>query len=180
MTDVWFYIILAVIAFEVLIHFLRERLEKREELFLKDKKLFLLTPDTGMLFLVPLGGFFLAYFLTAFFHFKSGMFEFLTVVLIAGILVFVFASQEFLWLHFFEDKIIVRYPLRSKTVEIFLAKMTKVGYKYFILGKGHHYFIEFENGKKPKYIPFTGVGVERTQLLEYFSSRNIEFHNIEV
>ena len=181
MTDVWFYVFLVFVGFEILIHFFRERIEEQEERFLKEVKLVFVTPDTFSLFLSPVVALILALFFTSIFQFKSGAAQFLSIVLISGAcILFFLAMSEYIWLHYFEDKIILRYPLRRKTVEIPLVQITQVGFKHFVLAKGDHYFIEFKSGKKKKYIAYTGVGIESQKLREYFSTRQIEFSEITI
>lgn len=141
--------------------------------FLKEERLFALTSNRLDLILVSFGSFLLTWTFTLLLNILSPLQETIFITIGTMVISSFFVYKKFVWLHFLDNKIIVRYPLKNLIIEFPLWKIERTGIKP--AAKSTQYFIEYYEKGELQTIGFVGVISNHGQLKNYFLSRGIVF-----
>lgn len=165
------YLFIAVVCVEALLWALFTYINK-QQLADKEHRL-ILSPPRFRIFIIP------AVFIPAvpvfvrWFGFDSELNSLAAIVSISVILLFVFNSRFFVWLHFYDDKIVARYPLTKSTVEIPLWKIKQAS---IFRGKNMWLHIEhFESAEIRKYSFMLAPNYDAKAVRDYFLSHHLHY-----
>lgn len=177
MSNLLFYVILTFILFEAVVLFYREYFGKKEQKMLAaGRVLFTGTPAFEVVML-PFVAFFIGYFASSFFKFNSDMETWVVITSVSAVVTALLVYKDLKWMHFMEDKIIIRNPLLNRPVEIVVADIIIAGHKYRY--KNSYCFIVVKQGDKTKTIPLHYIQLDHYEdLLKYFTSRKIKYERV--
>lgn len=167
-----YYLIFLAITGAVIYLFLYTRYNTAESNRYSDKAELVIRPPRGLFvitLLVCWFGFIFSNF-APFFPFWASAAVITVLVLFFNYLA---TDNLFFWVHFFDKKIVVSYPIQARSYEIMLDKITAAGYQEN--GRGSHYFIQFELNGIQKLIKINHALSSEWPFRTYFTSKNINY-----